>query len=73
MLWTSIVNYFTDSSQILYIYGILTLIILKESFDNQKVNCMGVQKLINTNIDINTLCESRILYNYLTKIDYYQS
>ena len=38
MLWTSVVSHFTDSSRIAAVYATITLIILKESFDNQKVH-----------------------------------
>ena len=70
MLWTAIVSCFTDSSRIAAVYSILTLIILKESFDNQKVICM---QDINAafKADMNEVCENRILYNYSTKLGYY--
>ena len=70
MLRTSIVSYFTDSSRIAAVYSIITLIILKESFDNQKVICM---QDINAafKADMNEVCQNRILYNYSTKLGYY--
>ena len=67
MLWTSIVSHFTDSSRIAAVYTIITL---KELFDNQKVICM-----LDINAafkgDMNEVCENRILYNYSTKLGYY--
>ena len=65
MLWTSIVSYFPDSSKIAAIYAVMTLIILKEPFDNQIVKCM---QDINAafKVDMNEICENRILYDYLT-------
>ena len=70
MWWTSIVSYFPDSSKIAAIYAIITLIILKESLDNQKVKCM--QDIDTTfKADMNEVCENRILYNYSTKLGYY--
>ena len=67
MLWTSIVSYCTDSSRIAAVYSIITLIILKKSFDNQLVICM---QDINADFkaDKNDVCENRILYNYSTKL-----
>ena len=43
----------------------MTLIILKEPFDNQIVKCM---QDINAafKVDMNEVCENRILYDYLT-------
>ena len=70
MLWTSIVSYFTDSSVVGNIYAFITLIILKESFDNQKVRCMP-HKNVAFKEDINEVCENRRLYNYSTKWGYY--
>ena len=70
MLWTSIVSYFPDSSKIAAIYAVATLIILKESFDNQRVKCMqDIDAVFKT--DMNEVCENRILYNYSTKLGYY--
>ena len=70
MLWTSVVSHFTDSSRIAAVYATITLIILKESFDNQKVICM-----LDINAafkgDMNEVCENIILYNYSTKLEYY--
>ena len=67
MLWTSIVSHFTDSSRIATVYAIITL---KESFDNQKVIYM-----LDINAafkgDMNEVCENIILYNYSTKLGYY--
>ena len=65
MLWTSIVSYFPDSSKIAAIYAVMTLIILKEPFDNQIVKCM---QDINAafKVHMNEVCENRILYDYLT-------
>ena len=67
MLWTSIVSHFTDSSRIAAVYAIITL---KESFDNQKVIYM-----LDINAafkgDMNEVCENIILYNYSTKLGYY--
>ena len=40
MSWISIVSYFTDSWVVANIYAFITLIILKESFDSQRVKCM---------------------------------
>ena len=70
MLWISIVSYFTDSSRIAAVYSIITLIIFKKSFDIQKVICM---QDINAafKADMNEVCENRILYNYSTKLGYY--
>ena len=70
MLWTSIVSYFPDSSKIVAIYAIITLIILKESFDNERVKCMqDIDAAFKA--DMNKVCENRILYNYSTKLGYY--
>ena len=70
MLWTSIVSYFPDSSKIAAIYAIITLIILKESFDNERVKCMqDIDAAFKA--DMNKVCENRILYNYSTKLGYY--
>ena len=70
MLWDSIVSYFLDSSKIAAIYAIITLIILKESFDNQRVTCIqDIDAAFKT--DMNEVCENRILYNYSTKLGYY--
>ena len=71
MLWTSIVSYFPDSSKIAAIYAVMTLIILKEPFDNQIVKCM---QDINAafKVDMNEVCKNRILYDYLTKWGYYE-
>ena len=70
MLWTSIVSYFPDSSKIAAIYVIITLIILKESFDNQRVKCM--QDIgASFKADMNEVCENRIFYNYSTKLGCY--
>ena len=40
MSWIFIVSYFTDSWVVANIYAFITLIILKESFDSQRVRCM---------------------------------
>ena len=70
MLWTSIVSYFPDSSKIAAIYAIITLIILKESLDNQNVKCM--QDIDTTfKADMNEVCENRTLCSYQTKLGYY--
>ena len=70
MLWTSIVSYFPDSSKIAAIYAVATLIILKESFDNQRVKCMqDIDTVFKT--DMNEVCEKGILYNCSTKLGYY--
>ena len=70
MLWTSIVSYFPDSSKIAAIYAIITLIILKESFNNKRVKCMhDIDAAFKA--DMNEVCENRILYNYSTKLGYY--
>ena len=62
MLRTSIVSYFADSSRIATVYAIITLIILKESFDNQKVDCMShLEKDKSTNINVNNVCQT-LLY-----------
>ena len=70
MLWTSIVSYFPDSSKIAAICAVTILSILKEPFDNQIVKFM---QDINAALkaDMNEVCENRILYNYLTKLGYY--
>ena len=70
---TSIVSYFTDSSRIAAVYAIITLIILKESFDNQKVDCMShLEKDKSTNININNVCQNRILYSFSSLKEYYK-
>ena len=70
MSWISIVSYFTDSSVVANIYAFITLIILKESFHNQRVRCMPHENIAFKE-DINELCENRILFNYSTKLGYY--
>ena len=71
MFWTSIVSHFTDSSRIAAVYALITLIILKESFDNQKVIYMQDANAAFKG-DWNEVCiENRILYNYWTKPGYH--
>ena len=72
MLWTSIVSYFTDSSRIAAVYAIITLMILKESFDNQKVDCMTQTEFKSSGINPNNVCKNRILYNFPSLKDYYE-
>ena len=61
MLCTSIVSYFTDSSRIAAGYLVITLIILKESFDNQKVDCIGIEPNKRTGfVNVNNICKNRI-------------
>lgn len=40
MSWLSILTYFADPSRVAIVYSILTLILLKESFINLKLECM---------------------------------
>ena len=61
-MWISVVNYFTDSSKIVAVYGIITLLIIKESFDNQIVDCqIGKDDIIK--FDVNAYCTNRVLFN----------
>ena len=62
MFWPSIVSYFPDSSKIAAIYAVITLIILKESFDNQRVKYR--QDIYAAfKVDMNDVCGNRIFYN----------
>ena len=61
-MWSSVVGYFTDSSKISSVHGIITLLIIKELFENQRVVCINNEKDYKVNIII--LCESRLLFNY---------
>ena len=70
MLWTSIVSYFTDSSKKAAVYPVITLTKLKESFDNQNVICMQDMNAA-FKVVMNDVCENRVLYNYSTKLGYY--
>ena len=63
MLWISIVSYFNDSSLLACMYGILTLLILKESIDNKKVTCIDDKEAKVTG-DVNEICKKRLLFNY---------
>ena len=63
MLWISIVSYFNDSSRFACMYGILTLIILKESIDNKKVTCID-DKEAKVTRDVNEICKKRLLFKY---------
>ena len=73
MFWTSILSYFTDSSRIIAVYALITLIILKESFDNQKVDCMQQTRSKTSTIDANNICKNRILYNFSSLEGYYEN
>ena len=64
-MWTAIVGYFTDSSKIPCLYGINTLLMLKESLDNQKVLCM--KYLLNIKVDINSIFETRLLFIFIVR------
>ena len=73
MLLTSIVSYFTDSSRIAAVYAIITLIILKESFDNQKVDCIEIESdKITGSVNLSNICKNRILYNFSSLKGYYE-
>lgn len=62
MLWTSKVSYFTVSSRTAAVHPIIILIILKELFDNQIVDCMEqTQDKRATTLDSNNICKNRIL------------
>ena len=63
MLWISIASYFNDSSRFACMYGILTLIVLKESIDNQKVACID-NKEAKVTRDVNEICKKRLLFKY---------
>ena len=63
MLWISIASYFNDSSRFACMYGILTLIILKESIDNKKVTCID-DKEAKVTRDVNEISKKRLLFNY---------
>ena len=63
MLWISIVSYFNDSSRFACMYGILTLIILKESIDNKKVTCID-DKEAKVTRDVNEICKKQLLFKY---------
>ena len=63
MLWIVTVGYFSDSSRITCIYGVITLIILKESIDNQKVMCVKYKE-VDSVFNIEELCKKRLLFNY---------
>ena len=63
MLWISIASYFNDSSRFACMYGILTLIVLKESIDIQKVACID-NKEAKVRRDVNEICKKRLLFNY---------
>ena len=65
IMWTAIVGYFTDSSKITCLYGINTLLMLKESLDNQKVLCM--KYLLNIKVDINSIFETRLLFIFIVR------
>ena len=52
------------------VYAVMILTILKESFDNQNVMCMQDMNAAFKG-DMNDVCENRILYNYSTKLGYY--
>ena len=59
----SIVGYFSYSSWIVVIYGIITFTILIESIDNQKKICL-LPDDYDLKGDINKLCEQRLLFNF---------
>ena len=63
MMCTSIVGYFSYSSWIVVIYGIITFTILIESIDNQKQICL-LPDDYDLKGDINKLCEQRLLFNF---------
>ena len=60
-MWTSIVRYLTDSSKITAIYAIISLLTIKESFDNQRVECQTNKDVVNFNA--NAFCTNRVLFN----------
>lgn len=70
MSWLSILTYFAEPSRVAIVYSILTLILLKESFINLKLECM--QKMDPAfKCDMNIVCKGRLLFNYSTKLGYY--
>ena len=62
IMWTPIVGYFTDLSEIACVYGIITLLIIKQSHANQKAVCM--KDPLNTKADINSICKTRLSFNF---------
>ena len=63
-MWTSVVGYFTDSSKIAAIYEIITLIILQQSFENQKSVCqIETTPRSDLKYDVNEVCSNRLLFN----------
>ena len=59
-MWTAIVGYFTDSSEI--VYGIITLLIIKQFHANQKAVC--IKDPLNTKADINSISKTRLSFNF---------
>ena len=70
MSWLSIVSYFADSSRLAAIYAVITILILNDSFNNEELVCMQ-NKDTPVIADINKLCHKRLLFNYSTKLGYY--
>ena len=70
MLWISIVSYFTDSSKKSSCLCSNNISYTKESFDNQNVICMQDMNAA-FKVVMNDVCENRVLYNYSTKLGYY--
>ena len=70
MSWLSIVSYFADSSRLAAIYTVITILILNDSFNNEELVCMQ-NKDTPVITDINKLCHKRLLFNYSTKLGYY--
>ena len=70
MSWLSIVSYFADSSRLAAIYAVITILILNDSFNNEELICMQ-NKDTPVIADINKLCHKRLLFNYSTKLGYY--
>ena len=70
MLWRSIVSYFADSSRLPAIHAVITILILNDSFNNEELVCMQ-NKDTPVIDDINKTCQKRFLFNYSTKLGYY--
>ena len=70
MIQTSVVSYFTDSSKIAAACAIISLIILKESFNNEQTKCF-FNKEKDYSLSVNNICENRILYNFSQSLAYY--
>ena len=70
MSWLSIVSYFANSLRLAAIYAIITILILNDPFNDEELVYMQ-NKDTPVTADINKLYQKRLLFNYSTKLGYY--